>query len=274
MKAQLVMLALMIGSVFATGFVLADGYSNEEDADILVAGASNTGSTTVSVETEEETETEVESSNSELEVSSESEANLALSEEDIGRDLPAKWRSYPATAFYGQGYATSGDEGAFVTFAGVQKAFVRPDSETSGKIYTYMRMKIGGENYRLERSLDSLEDNLDKTLEFNVYHKDELVGKATLSVKDELKGNFKIRTGEVTVDGKTWELDVATDTRVVSQDKTGKISTSKDARKNIEGDSNSLKTETEVSGSVKESFLRKFFNSFRRDRGATISETS
>jgi hypothetical protein len=180
-KTQLFVATLLMMSVIAAGFAIAEDSSTAVSAEVV---------TEVNADVDE------------------------LVELDAGaaEDVPSTWKARPAiSTTYGQGW---NDEGKFANLVVLSKTFVNSGNTAESKTILRGRLVVGDEKYGL-RTSSTTSDVMDGTVTFDVFTNKEKtkVGTLTLKVSNQYE-DLKIRNGEF-IDGS--ELTIATKTRNIQK---------------------------------------------------------
>lgn len=163
-KTQFVLASLLIMSIVATGFAMAEESGTAVSADKVVSEV-NAG---VSID------------------------DLAELDESAASEVPSTWKARPSIpATYGQGWST---KGAFTKLAILSKTFVNSANTEESKTVFRGRMVIGESKYGL-RATSTTADALSGTMEFDVYKDGNKIDTLTLQVSNKY-GEMSIRTGE------------------------------------------------------------------------------
>lgn len=194
MKGALFISILLVLSIFAGAMVIAKQGSNDDNDDDDSASLTS-GDVAASAGFENE----------------DIEADI-----DARADVPANWKSFPAEATFGNGWATSDKNGYFVRIAYVSKAFVNPVTDSTSRIIvTHGRLKIGNDNFKLVSRQTNVLTIETSAISFDVMKSDKKIGTFELRTTSDLEGNFKLQTGTLKLESKTYEVSLATDTKPV-----------------------------------------------------------
>lgn len=204
-KTQLVVLAMLMFSVVATGFVLAEESSASVSADSVVTEV-NAG---VSLD------------------------DVASLDEATATDVPSSWKARTAIeAMYGQGYT---DEGKFANMVVLSKTFVNSAKTEESRTVLRGKLAVGDTKYGLRATSDD-SGVMDGTVTFDVYKESTKIGTLTLDVTNTY-GDMKIRTGEF-IDGS--QLTIATKTRGIQKPvRAAKVGTARANSAEIQADGDS-----------------------------------